>query len=75
MHPDDITFQLYDVGISKSITVPGFAVMDTWAVGGSGSRWYDFDGVNVLNVEEIFNGGHEWWPYYAHDTYYIGNDD
>ena len=74
-YDDDITFQVYDVGISESITVPGFAVMDTWTPGsGSDSRWYDFDGVNVSNVEEIFDGGHEWWPY-NDSVYYIDEDD
>jgi len=75
-YDDDTTFQLYDLRIDKSITVPGFAVMDTWTAGsGDGSRWYDFDGVNVLNVEEIFDGGQEWWPYAESSGLYLGPDD
>lgn len=41
--------------------VGGFAVMDTWAVGDSGSSWLDSNGTPMPPV--IDGNGVEWWPF------------
>ena len=76
-YDDDITFDVFDNGDVKTITVPGFAVMDTWTPGsGDGSQWYNWEGGQQVNVEEIFDGqGNEWWPFFPKDAFFMGNND
>ena len=48
-------------GTSANLTVPGFAVMDTWANGIGQSNWLDWGGSTVNPV--IDGNGVEWWPF------------
>lgn len=79
-YDDDITYDLYDVDLGKWVTMPAFAVMDTWVDNtGNGSRWWNWEdhgnGWELTAVEEIFDGGHEWWPFFPHSNFYMGGDD
>jgi len=80
-YDDDLTFDLYDNGKVEFVTVPSFAVMDTWAPGsGGGSRWYSWekngDEWEQVIVEEVFDDqGHEWWPYFEANHFYSGEDE
>ena len=79
-YDDDITFNLYDNMEVDWFTAPAFAVMDTWVDNtANGSRWWTWEdhgsGWELTAVEEIFNGGHEWWPFYPWNNLYMGGDD
>lgn len=48
---------------SQNVTVPGFAVMDTWNNGGGSgahAEWEDWNGNPVYSIVE---NGVEWWPF------------
>jgi hypothetical protein len=48
----------------RLITVPGFAVMDTWENGsgpGSHAEWKDWNGLPLYSI--IDDNGVEWWPF------------
>lgn len=58
----DSMFELQIPG-SQKITVPGFAVMDTWNNGGgpgTQAEWEDWNGNPVYSIVE---NGVEWWPF------------
>ena len=79
-YDDDITFDLYDDYNVNWFTTLGLAVMDTWTLGsGDGSRWWNWEdlgsGWEKVAVEEVFNGGHEWWPLNPWTNLYMGGDD
>lgn len=80
-YDDSITFDIYDNQKVEFVTVPGFAVMDTWSPGsGDGSRWYNWEKISgeweQVNVEEIFDTqGHEWWPYFEANNLFSGQDE
>ena len=67
-----------DNDIAQTVTVPGFAVMDTWIPGsGDKSRWHDwdYDAGQTTIIEEIFDGGQEWWPFFPTNGFYSGEYD
>ncbi len=55
------------------LSVPGFAVHDTWTEGTQGSEWVDPLG---MSIDPLIDGdGVEWWPWLPIGSNYPINDD
>jgi hypothetical protein len=74
-YDEDITFSIWDEWACQSITVPGFAVMDT-GIEGSGeySQWIEAwaNGQKVFTEEYFDPAGVEWWPWVGSSLYQGG---